>query len=456
MTATSAERRHPSDAGTSPMRREGSVSRVIAADPLRLYHWVSDITRTPEWSPETRRCTWAGNVRTARAGARFAGVNRFALLRWTRQCEVVVAEPGRELSFRTLPDAKVADSTVWTFRLEPAPGGTRVTHAYEMVAHLTPGQERLATLLIPPHRDRRPDMARSLDRLADAVEGRTHARQARLGQTHTAEGPIDLTGVYALHRALRRDLDLLARAVPATPPGDAEAWAALARRWHVCAAVLRHRTAGADAVLPLLLERADAAGDPAAREAAERARTERDHLTPMIDACTAAFRALTSEPIPGAGIRERLAAEVAGLRDALVELLAYEESTVLPLVQRHLSVASWQEAEQAAWQAFDRFGPAVTLPRPALPWLALPSLVLPWLAQDTPRDELGHVLAHTGGPIARAALNRNGSGRAVPAPGGGSMTGAALTWGGGPIARVLLALARRRFEREHQVAFRWL
>ncbi|MET8992024.1 SRPBCC family protein [Nonomuraea wenchangensis] len=416
MTATSAERRHPSDAGTSPMRREGSVSRVIAADPLRLYHWVSDITRTPEWSPETRRCTWTGDVRTARAGARFAGVNRFALLRWTRQCEVVTAEPGREFSFRTLPDAKVADSTVWTFRLEAAPGGTRVTHAYEMVAHLSRGQERLAALLIPPHRDRRPDMARSLDRLADAVEGRTDARQARLGQAHTAEGPIDLTGVYALHHALRRDLGLLARAVPATPPGDAEAWAALARRWHVCAAVLRHRTTGADAVLPLLLERADAAGDPAARESAERARTERDRLTPMIDACTATFDALISEPIPGA---ERLAAEVAGLRDALTDVLAYEESTVLPLVQRHLSVASWQKAAHATRQGLGRLGLGVALP---------------WLALDTPRDELAHVLAHTGGPIARAALNRGGS----------------------PIARVLLALTGRRFEREHRIAFRWL
>ncbi|MEV4284464.1 hypothetical protein AB0K40_03070 [Nonomuraea bangladeshensis] len=110
-----------------------------------------------------------------------------------------------------------------------------------------------------------------------------------------------------------------------------------------------------------------------------------------------------------------------------MDLLAYEESTVLPLVQRHLSVASLQEAEQAAWQALGRLGPAVTLPRLALPWLALSSLALsslalPWLAHDTPRDELGHVLAHTGGPI----------------------------------ARVLLALTRRRFERERHVAFRWL
>lgn len=42
--------------------------------------------------------------------------------------------------------------------------------------------------------DRRPDVARSPEQLAAAAEERDAVRQPRLGQAHTAEGPLDHLG----------------------------------------------------------------------------------------------------------------------------------------------------------------------------------------------------------------------------------------------------------------------
>lgn len=53
------------------MRRGGSVERVVAAEPERLYALIADVTRVGEWSPECHSCRWLGDVTEAEAGARF-------------------------------------------------------------------------------------------------------------------------------------------------------------------------------------------------------------------------------------------------------------------------------------------------------------------------------------------------------------------------------------------------
>lgn len=378
------------------LRPEGSVSRVVAADPLRLYAWVADVTRTPEWSPETRRCTWLGDERGV--GARFEGFNRYGIWRWTRLCEVVTADPGREFAFRTIPAGPAVDSTIWSYRFDPVEGGTRVTHGYEMVRRMSLGQQRAAALLLPRHRDRRPDMARSLDRLADLVEGRADARQPSLGQAHTAEGPIPLGTMYVMHHAFRRDLRDLSRAVPATPLTDHEVWAALSRRWTAFANTLHHHHTIEDtAIWPRVLERADAAATMTAMEA------EHGQIDPLLAKCAEGFREMTEAPTAPA--RDRLAADVAAFRDLLDAHLAHEETEALPLVQRHLSRAAWADSEKAAQAEFT---------------FADVAFALPWTALEVPPEDLREVLAD-----------------------------------GGLFLRVLLALTRRRFLREHRVAFRW-
>ena len=64
----------------------------------------------------------------------------------------------------------------------------------------------------------------------------THRAQITLpGQTATPPGPLDMSAMYLMHHAFRRDLDAFVAAVNATPVEDRACWAALAGRWAVFA-----------------------------------------------------------------------------------------------------------------------------------------------------------------------------------------------------------------------------
>ena len=73
------------------------------------------------------------------------------------------------------------------------------------------------------------------------------ARQLTLpGQAATADGPLDMTMMYVMHHAFRRDLRALTRSVTVTPLGDRVAWRELHRRWRLFAYVLHHHHTGED------------------------------------------------------------------------------------------------------------------------------------------------------------------------------------------------------------------
>jgi|SRR3712207_98270 len=105
------------------------VSIVVAADPADVYALVSDVTRTPQFSPEVTSARWLDGVTGAAVGARFEAVNSAGGGRsWKNRPVVTVADPGREFAFsRTEP---LAGTIVWRYRLEPVQGGTRVTESY--------------------------------------------------------------------------------------------------------------------------------------------------------------------------------------------------------------------------------------------------------------------------------------------------------------------------------------
>ena len=63
------------------------------------------------------------------------------------------------------------------------------------------------------------------------MDQRGTTTQPQLGQSHTAEGELDLSAIYVIHHALRRDLRDFDLAVPVTPLADTASWAALRRRW---------------------------------------------------------------------------------------------------------------------------------------------------------------------------------------------------------------------------------
>jgi len=159
------------------MRTSGEMSVRIEADPESLYALIADVTRIGEYSPECRRAHWLGGADRAVPGARFRGRNVAGpLLRWSRTCEVLVADAGHEFAFRTVPTWRYRDSTVWRYRFEPAGGGTEVTEDYE-VAMLPPHALRAAiSRLLPHHLDMRPHLRRTLEALKAAAETEARCR----------------------------------------------------------------------------------------------------------------------------------------------------------------------------------------------------------------------------------------------------------------------------------------
>ncbi|NEK57562.1 hemerythrin domain-containing protein [Geodermatophilus sabuli] len=223
------------------------------------------------------------------------------------------------------------------------------------------------------------------------------------GQSATAEGPLDLSGMYLAHHAFRRDLARFAAAASATPVSDAEAWRALAVRWQRFSSVLHHHHTTEDAVLwPQLLELVDAAGNASARATLEAMEAEHDRIDPLLAACAAGFEAMAHTPDDAT--RDRLAGTAAETRDCLAAHLVHEETEALPLAQRHLSEAGWQRVEKAAGEGGS---------------LADLFFLVPWAAAGLGGEDLERALTVFGRPF-----------------------------------RVLLWVTRGRFERSEQIAFR--
>ncbi len=162
-------------------RAAGEASVVIAADPAAVYDRVADVERIGERSTECHRAQWLDGAGPA-VGARFRGFNRSGrLARWTRTCEVVQADRSREFAFRTLPerDPSRRDSTTWRYVLEPTADGTRVVHSYAITRPPPAPLRLLFGLLMPQHRDMRPQLRHNLAVLQEQLEAPGHA--ARTG-----------------------------------------------------------------------------------------------------------------------------------------------------------------------------------------------------------------------------------------------------------------------------------
>lgn len=165
-----------------PPRTEGSVELWIDAPARQLYDAVADVTRIDERSPECRRCAWLPGRSPGSVGARFRGHNRAHHLRWSRLCEVTVADPGRTFEFHTVSERRnplYHDSTTWTYTFRADGDRTRVTHSYRI--DRLPYRPLLALYLrlLPQHRDMRPQMRQNLEALrTQAHAGTTLPRTA--------------------------------------------------------------------------------------------------------------------------------------------------------------------------------------------------------------------------------------------------------------------------------------
>ncbi len=108
--------------------RDASID--ISATPETVYALVSDITRMGEWSPEAVGGEWldggAGEV-----GDWFVGHNETSEREWSRECEIAVAEPGRDFTF--VVGGVEANCTWWSYEMAPVDGGTRLTERWWIV-----------------------------------------------------------------------------------------------------------------------------------------------------------------------------------------------------------------------------------------------------------------------------------------------------------------------------------
>lgn len=161
-----------------PIREPDHEARTeIAAPPEVVWEHVSEITRTPEWSPVVKRCEWLDDERRPVVGARFRGHNRFNGFRWSRECVVTEAEPGSVFSFSTFGGGE--EQTRWRYGLEPHGEGTRVTLAYEIVT--VPRWVRILRRLpggrATNERQARRNIEESLERLRRLVEASPVSRR---------------------------------------------------------------------------------------------------------------------------------------------------------------------------------------------------------------------------------------------------------------------------------------
>ncbi|OBH59334.1 hypothetical protein A5685_03965 [Mycobacterium colombiense] len=143
-----------------------TASTDVRAAADQVYAVISDVTRIPEWSPETRRAEWL-------APNRFRAWNRRRLGRWRTVANVVEAEPGHRFSF--VVQAMGGDWTQWTYLIEPGStaGATRLTEMVRMCVPLPFGAVAFERLFLFV-RDRRGDLQKNLvvsvDRIRRIVE----------------------------------------------------------------------------------------------------------------------------------------------------------------------------------------------------------------------------------------------------------------------------------------------
>ncbi|MDT5258431.1 MAG: hypothetical protein QOD10_3511 [Mycobacterium sp.] len=90
----------------------------INAPASKVWAFISDFRRMPQWSPQ---CRWMKPFGPLRQGTRTLNVNRRNRILWPTTCTVTEVIPEKKLAFRVN-----INRTIWTYELEPNGDGTRV------------------------------------------------------------------------------------------------------------------------------------------------------------------------------------------------------------------------------------------------------------------------------------------------------------------------------------------
>ncbi|WP_018350374.1 hemerythrin domain-containing protein [Longispora albida] len=157
--------------------------------------------------------------------------------------------------------------------------------------------------------------------------------------------------MVVIHRAFRRESRLLADLVDAVEPGDTARAGTLAAHLRDYLLGLHNHHVAEDRYLwPPLLARVDLDADIVLRMAAQH-----EHLAATLATIGGALPGWAATA--GEHERDKLVAALVDHRAVLIGHLDDEETTLLPLAARHLTVAEWR--------AWGRYFPSVT-PKPVL------------------------------------------------------------------------------------------
>lgn len=142
-------------------RLEATVD--IYASPEEVWRIVSDLERTGEWSPECSRVVLVGGIGP---GAWILGFNRRQRVRWATVSRITRFAPGTEIAWKVL-----TNRSLWTYRLEPTSGGTRLIETRETprgIGHFASAFTRVLLGGQVAHDDElEAGMARGLERIRD-------------------------------------------------------------------------------------------------------------------------------------------------------------------------------------------------------------------------------------------------------------------------------------------------
>lgn len=98
----------------------------IAAAPDTVWTLVSDVCRMAEWSPQVESTRLKGGAEQVAEGIEFTNLNSNGTFQWTTHGTVVRLDSGREIAFRIKENW-----AIWSLRLEPTSGGTKLTQRRE-------------------------------------------------------------------------------------------------------------------------------------------------------------------------------------------------------------------------------------------------------------------------------------------------------------------------------------
>ena len=202
------------------------------------------------------------------------------------------------------------------------------------------------------------------------------------GQAAAPDGPVDLTPMFLMHHAFRRDLANFAGAVQRTPVADRRTWQALDRRWQRFSAILHHHHSGEDAYIwPELVAAVDRGGTPRDRATLDAMEAEHAEIDPMLEACARGFATLAERADEPA--RTTLAADVTRTHERLAAHLGHEERDALALVQRFLTPEDWARMDKQVGAGY---------PTSLIPF------TLAWLMHELPADGRTAAVAFLGRP----------------------------------------------------------